>query len=313
MKLLLLLIQLMLCSEGCAWAQSVKKITLSAADHTSGYYLALEPEYSNKTVPVSGVLVLLSGFSQQAESIFPETRLGNVAYANNILTVCFAAGYKAYADSEVTANLTAVLKDVMKRYKVSADKFVMGGYSAGGTIALRYAELCNQYPARYQIKPRGVFMVDSPIDIFTLWDMMEETKKANFSEPAVAEATEALDRMRHQFGEPKDNITKYASVTPFSMNPSYTDNEKYLAGVAVRAYHDVDIAWRLVNRRQTVRHANFYVTSELINRLLLMGHKEAEFIQSDRKGYRSDGQRHPHSWNIVDEVDCVQWMKRLLK
>jgi hypothetical protein len=294
-----------------AQAQSVKKYVVGK-DSISGYYLVVEPQHYSEHDSIAGVLVLLSGFSQYAESIFPETRLPNVAYANNILTVMFAAGYKMYADAETQVQLTAVLKDVLKRYKVGADKFVIGGYSAGGTVVLRYTELCHQYPEKFPVKPRGVFMVDSPIDIFTLWDMLDRTAKANFSKPAVDEAVDALSRMKNQFGVPVENIEKYNAVNPFSMNIKYGDNEKYLKNVAVRAYHDVDIAWRLVNRRQTVRDGNYMVTSELINRLLLMGNEKAEFIQSDRKGYRSNGMRHPHSWNIVDEVACIQWMKGLL-
>lgn len=301
---------LLLFASQWLFAQSVRRIMINEADQTSGYYLALEPDLRPGD-SVRGVLVLLSGFSQHAESIFPETRLGNVAYTNNILTIGFAAGYKAYADSEVVANLTAVLKDVVKRYKVNPEKFVLGGYSAGGTIVLRYTELCKQYPGKYPVDPKGVFMVDSPIDVFTMWDMLDETAKDNFSVPAVQEANEAMSRMRNQFGVPKDNVAKYNEVNPFAMNKDYGDNEKYLSNTAVRAYHDVDIAWRLVNRRQTVKQGNYYVTSELINRLLKMGNNKAEFMQSNREGYRNNGMRHPHSWSIVDEVECVQWIKSL--
>jgi pimeloyl-ACP methyl ester carboxylesterase len=293
------------------FSQSVKQVIVNERDKTSGYYLAVEPKDYQRGDSIKGVLVLLSGFSQQSESIFPETKLHNVAFVNNILTIGFAAGYKVYADSEVQANLTAVLKDVLKRYGVAPEKFVFGGYSAGGTIALRYVELCNQYPGKYPVKPRGVFMVDSPIDVFTIWDMLEETAETNFSEPAVQEANEALSRMRNQFGVPVENVARYNLVNPFSMNKNYGDNEKYLSATAVRAYHEVDISWRLINRRQTVRNANYYVTAELINRLLLQGNTKAEFIQSDRKGYRSNGMRHPHSWSIVDEVECIQWAKEL--
>jgi hypothetical protein len=280
---------------------------LNETDRTSGYYLAIEPKGK-----IDGALVLLSGFSQQAESIFPETKLDIVAFSNNILTIGFAAGYMAYADSTVQASLSAVLRDVMKRYKLSPDKFVLGGFSAGGTIALRYTELCHQYPDRFPIKPKGVFMVDSPIDVFTLWDMLDETRAANFSQPAVQEANEAMSRMERQFGVPKDNVAKYNAVNPFSMNKDYGDNEKYLKDVAVRAYHEIDVVWRLVNRRQTVRQGNYYVTSELINRLLLMGNDKAEFIQSKKTGYRANGMRHPHSWSIVDEEECIKWIKTLI-
>jgi pimeloyl-ACP methyl ester carboxylesterase len=271
------------------------------------YYL-VEPRDS-----IQGVLILLPGFGQPASSIFPETKLHNVAYVNGILVLGIAGGAKMYADSIVQSRISKIGRAVIERYGLDPSKVVIGGFSAGGTIALRYVELCHQYPERYPIRPRGVFMVDSPIDIFTIWDMLEETRAINFSEVAVTEANWALGEMEKDRGIPKQNVARYAEVNPFSMYRLHADNEVHLKSVAVRAYHDVDIAWRLINRRQPVRNSNYEMTAELINRLLLLGNERAEFIQATGKGFRSNGMRHPHSWSIVDEVECVQWMKSLMR
>jgi len=307
MKILALLPFLLLFQFG--FSQSIKKIVIDEKDEISGYYLALEPAEQE----IEGVLVLLPGFGQRAEAIFPETKLPNVAYANSILTIGFAEGTKLYADEEIQDKFTAVLSDVIERYSVSKEKFVLGGYSAGGTVALRYSELCLESPGRFPIVPKGVFMVDSPIDIFSIWEGLEENLKNNYSEIAVQEAEYAMGIIKESYGVPRDNLAIYAKMNPFSMNKVYGENEIHLKNIAVRAYHDVDISWRLKNRNQSVKDNNFFVTSELINRLLLLGNKEAEFIQTFRTGYRSDGQRHPHSWSIVDEVECITWIKKLLE
>ncbi|CAF3810748.1 unnamed protein product [Rotaria sp. Silwood1] len=191
-------------------------------------------------------------------------------------------------------------------------KTTIGGFSAGGMIAMRYVELCNEFPNKFPIQPKGVFTVDSPIDIFTIYDQLEESAKNKYSEPAVEEAVRAMGHIKNDYGIPKENVSTYAKLTAFSMNKDYCQNEQWLKNTAVRTYHDVDIAWRLKNRNQTVHLSNYEVTSELINRLLLMGNDRAEFMQTFQTGYRSNGQRHPHSWSIVNEVECVQWFKRLL-
>lgn len=46
---------------------------------------------------------------------------------------------------------------------------------------------------------------------------------------------------------------------------------------------------------------------------MLMGNQEAEFIQTFQTGYRRNGQRHPHSWSIIDAEECVDWMKTLIE
>ncbi|CAM4156089.1 hypothetical protein ZONE111904_04865 [Zobellia nedashkovskayae] len=96
------------------------------------------------------------------------------------------------------------------------------------------------------------------------------------------------------------------------MNTEYGENEMHLKNIAVRTYHDVDIAWRLQNRFQSAKNQNFIATSELIKRLLILGNEQAEFIQTLGTGYRSDGQRHPHSWSIIDEAECIEWVKSIL-
>ena len=288
------------------FGQSINKIVLDSKDSLSGYYLALEPHDS-----IKGVLVLLPGFGEYPENIFPESKLFNVAYANNILTIVWAEGNKLYADSIVQIKLTTVLKDVIKKYRVNKGNFVLGGYSAGGMVALRYAELCNEIINKFPIQPQGVFTVDSPIDIFTIWNDLETSAKNKYSPIAIEEAERAMKLIKADHGVPKENTLFYSKVSAFSMDKNFGENEKWLKNVAVRTYHEVDVAWRLINRNQTVSESNYLVTSELINRLLLLGNTKAEFIQSDRKGYRSNGARHPHSWSIIDEVECIQWIKKL--
>src|SRR5882672_3609375 len=92
------------------------------------YYLALKPQ-SGKII---GVLVLLPGYGGKAEENFPETKLFNVAYLNDVLTVSLSEGEKIYPDEQVTDLLNRTLADVVRRYSVLKDQFVIGGFSAGG-------------------------------------------------------------------------------------------------------------------------------------------------------------------------------------
>ena len=309
MKKNLLIILIIIFSTEIGEAQSIEKIVLDEKDDISGYYLAVKPQ----TDKIDGVLILLPGYGQRAETIFPETKLHNVGYLNNILTIGFAEGTKLYADKSIQEKLTKAIEDIIKRYKVDKSKFILGGFSAGGTVALRYVELCKQFPDKFPITPQGVFVVDSPIDIFTIYQWFEDTIENKFSEVAVQEAEWATNLIKKDHGIPRENVNFYREINPFAMNKKYGENEKWLQDLAVRAYHDVDIEWRLVNRNQPVSNQNYLVTSELINRLLLMGNKKAEFMQTYQTGFRSSGMRHPHSWSIVNEVECIQWIKKIIK
>jgi pimeloyl-ACP methyl ester carboxylesterase len=290
-----------------AQAQTIRKVIVNERDSISGYYLAIEPASQR----IASVLILLPGFAEGAEAVFPETKLDNVAYANNILVIALSAGAKLYPDSSLLPKLNLIFRDVVNRYRVKPEQFVLGGFSAGGTIALRYAELCKESPSQFPINPKGVFTIDSPIDLFDLWGYCDREKAKNFAEVGVSEARFVQELMTQEHGTPTGKPEEYKKLTPFYRDLTEPGNERHLGNTAVRVYHEIDINWYLRERRRSAFDVNFSASSELINRLLLLGNQRAEFVQSDRKGIRSNGTRHPHSWSIVNEVECIEWIKSL--
>ncbi|ELR71965.1 secreted protein [Fulvivirga imtechensis AK7] len=307
MKNFLSVICLVFC-VGVSFGQNYEKVVFNN-EPGDGYYLAIAPE----STEISGVLVLLPGFGQTAESIFPETKIHNVAYLHGILTIAVAGGRKLYADEEVMTKLNATLEHVKERYNLSRDQFVIGGFSAGGTISLRYAEYCYERPQEASIQPKGVFSVDSPVDLFNIWDYFQREIKKNYSEAGVGEANFVSEIMLREIGHPVKNKATYDKLTPFNADLDEPGNERFLKDVSVRVYHDIDVIWLLQNRRRSLFDSNALAASELINRLLLAGNEKAEFVPAKQPGFRSAGFRHPHSWSIVDEVELVLWVSKNLR
>lgn len=292
-----------------AVAQNYERIVVDKNDPVTGYYLAVRPQGD-----IEGLLVLFPGFGQTPESVLPETKLHNVAFSNNILTLIVPFGNKIYVDPPTISNINRALSDSIKRMHLSSDKFVLGGFSAGGTIAMRYVELCNETPALFPIKPQAVFTIDSPIDLVDLSRYFDRELERNFSDAGMNEARFIQGIMKDELkGTPETNFKNYVFHSPFTRELKQQGNEKYLMNIPVRVYHDVDLVWQLKNRRRSAFDDNVASASELIARLMLAGHEKAELIIAKQPGYRSNGMRHTHSWSIVDEVDCIQWMRQVLK
>ena len=298
---------------GCSSAQSneklnIERVVIDSSDAEYGYYLKVKPKGEIKSV-----LVLLPGFGQKSEDVFLDTKFHELAYERNILVIGFAGRMKLTADSAMQDKLNLVFNHIIRDIKIEKDRFVIGGFSAGGVIALRFTELCHQFPDKFPIKPVGIFMADSPVDLFHSWKLQEENLKNNYSEISVNEATWLTRFYREFYGAtPSENPEIYMALSPFSIDENFGNNELYLKTVAVRAYHDIDVEWRLKNRNQTAKYDNYIATSELINRLMLMGNEKAEFIQTFKTGYRRNGERHPHSWSIIYEKECIDWMLKLV-
>lgn len=289
-------------------SQEPQKVNYERHDGKQSYYMELVPDAET----FAGVLVLMPGFSQRAEDVYRDSDLPQKAMAQNFLVVTISTGFNLTSNDFVTEDITNILTDVQIRHELGQEQFVMGGFSAGGTIALRYSEYCHKTPGDFPVVPAGVFTVDSPIDIIAFFDYMERELQRDYSEVGINEANHISKMLENKYGSLDENREVYEKITPFNASSYEKGNEQYLMRPAVRVYHEIDIDWLIKNRRRSALDANFTLASEMISRLVLAGNERAEFIQSDIEGRRHDGRRHPHSWNIVDGDDCIAWIKNLM-
>jgi len=287
--------------------QFIEKIPFDAADSTNGYYLAIPPASHT----ISGALVFFCSF-RTPENLLPETRLHNVAFANDLLTVYVSLGKTMLADDAIITRMNAVLQHVAAKYKVDTARFALGGYDIAGTIALRFTELAYEHPAQFPIQPKAVFGVASFVDLFGLYRSSERQLKRNYFPPTTADARLTLDLMTKELGTLTDHPENYKKLSPFYRDEETPGNEQFLKSVALRLYYDTDIAWQLNARRNSLYDTNIPDATELVDRLLLAGDANAEFISSKWPGTRSNGARNANSLNIVDETDCIQWIIKKL-
>jgi len=289
------------------FCQNTEKVIYDEKDSTNGYYLAMPPRSGN----IQGVQVLFLSFNTP-EYILPETRLPSVGSANDILTIIASLDTALCADDAPVARISKILNHVVKRFSADTAKFALGGYEYAGNIVLRYTELCYEHPEEFSVRPKAVFAIDCPVDLVELMHWCEREIKKNYFDGNVGDAKYISNALTRELGDLSSNKEKYIRVSPFYKDAQRAGYEQWLKDVPVRLYYDTDIRWELKNRRNSYYDTYIPDGSELINRLLLAGNKNAEFISSKLPGMRSNGLRNPHSWSIVDETDCIQWLKQKL-
>jgi hypothetical protein len=304
----LMLFSFLILAINTSYAQDIEKRWFDKSDSVYGYYVIIKPFTPN----IQGAIILLDGFSGNADAMLRETRIHSVACTNDILTICFPTGQRLYADKSIIDLMNRALTEIILEFKLRRDQFAIGGMSSGGTIALRYAELCREKPAEYPISPKAVFDVDSPLDLVNFCETSEKDLQQNANMWWTGEGRMVLNKLKNEIGDYKTDIKKFNAVSPFYKDGKEPGNEKFLKDIAFRTYHDVDINWHIQNRRHSIYNTNMLNGSELVNRLVIQGSTQAEFIQSKIQGRRNNGMRHPHSWNIVDEAELVQWIKEKL-
>jgi hypothetical protein len=306
MKICLGLLTVVLLSLS-ARGQYMEKVIYDAADSSNAYYLAIQPSSQQ----IRGVLVLFCDF-RSPESLLPETRLHNIASSANLLTVYASIGTSIFADSATLLQMNAILRHITTRYSADTATFIIGGFDLAGGVVLRFTELACEDPARFVLRPKGVFAVASGVDLTTLYHIAERQIKKHYYPPAADDARYILGVFQKECGTPEGQPESYRRLSPFLHTDNGPGNEQYLDKVAVRLYYDTDISWQLSARRNSLYDTDIPDGTELIARLLLAGNSRAEFIPAKQPVVMSNGRRSPNALSIVDETDCIQWIKGLL-
>ncbi|HUR10370.1 MAG TPA: hypothetical protein VM012_03325 [Flavitalea sp.] len=290
-----------------ASGQFVEKVFFDARDSATGYYLAIPPR-SNL---IKATLVVFSSF-YQLEDIITQTKLHNVTYGNDMLTVYATLKESFYADTSTIDRINTILNHLTKKYSADTSAFVFAGFQVPGNSIVRYTELTYEHPTKFPIRPKAFFGVDCTVDLFGLWHWSERQIKKNYNADDIGSAKYILENLTKNNGTIVNNPGRYKMLSPLNREIESVGNEKFLKDVAVRLYYDTDINWQLQHKRAGFYDTNIPDGSELISRLLLLGNENAEFMVARQPGMRSNGIRNPSALSIVDEVDCIQWIRRTL-
>ncbi len=266
------------------------------------YYHALVPEGN-----VKGALVLMPGTWETTEHLLSSTKaLCEMAYKNQLVVLALSVNQRLALTDQVIALMNTMLSDATKRYAIPKDKIAMGGWSMGGLFSLRYTELANEFPNKTAIKPAAVFSVDGPCDLENIYTMFQRKLKKN------PEANEPLYGIRelekYCGGSPDKARDRYEYYSCYSNAKSNGGNAAYLKNTPTRIYCDVDPVWWMQNRGVDMYDMNALDQTAMIMMLQQMGNPKAEFINAFGKGYRIEGNRHPHSWSILDAEEILEWI-----
>lgn len=285
------------------------------------FYYMLIPDRT-----IKAVLVLFPSTGETAENVIScNKELIQQAYKNNILPIVVSANYNKPLDSDqmVMQFFDAVFKELVLKFNAPKDKFILCGLSLGGENALQYTEMSRNRKYTTYIKPLAVIGVDPPVDMVDLYNGAKKSIIKYEKEGSNLSASKKLALNEDRFlidgftklygGSPEEFPDKYTEGSQFSRNREDGGNAKYLIDVPVRLYCDPDIVWQLKNKSRDYYDMNAANLSAMTNFLMQNGNTRAEFIPAIGKGFSVDGKRHPHSWSIVEPINCIKWILNLAK
>jgi len=267
---------------------------------TDDYHLLIPKEQK-------ALLVLFPCMPCNAENTLAEFNIKSIAEENGITLLLMNFNQRLWLTDKEKASLEQIILQAVNENQLDASNVHIGGFSSGGNVSLLLSDYLKAKNST--IQPKGVFIVDSPIDLLALKESALQTIERNFSPPAVAEANWILDMCAKDFGEGDLTNVLYEIRSPFSSLTRSDANISHLSDMKIRLYTEPDTAWWYENKRANYENMNAYYIEMLAEDLKqLHGNESVELIQTENRGYRANGMRHPHSWSVVDEEELVKWV-----
>jgi len=258
-------------------------------------------------VQIHGVLILFGGYPEVAEDIKREFKILELAKENNIAVVISNYNKKLWLEENEKHQLAKKLQEIIEFNKLPTDNIFIGGFSSGGVVSLLISDYISGIKQFY-IAPKGVFIVDSPIDLAALYSTSEKNIARNYSRVSVQESTWILKTLGSVFGNPNEELKKYENSAVFTYRSNNTSNLQHLKNTKIRLYTEPDTLWWKKHRMADYEQMNAFYIKKLSESLKEQKFKNIEYIPTNNKGYRANGERHPHSWAIIDKKELINWI-----
>lgn len=276
---------------------------------TSLYYLKYVPK-----TQIKGALIVLPSGGERTEDVIQQINLHVLAAKQDLITIIPSLNWgvdNRLADYQF---LDQIFNEIIETYQVPKDKFVLGGLSNGGMVSIGYAQKSVKHPNSTAVKPLGIFGLDTPLDKAYLYAYCKREIERNFSQAGVNEAKWMLNNYQKLYGgSPEDFPEKYIEASLYSYGVKNGGNAYYLKNMPIRMYTDLDVDWLMNERQRDLNDWNGSDIIAMINALKIMGNPNAHVNVTMGKGIRLDGRKHPHSWSIMDNNDCMDWILSLMQ
>lgn len=210
-----------------------------------------------------------------------------------------------YSDT-VLHRIDTMVHHALSAHSIPKQNVFVGGISASGTRAFKYAGFCEKGMSHFDIKIAGIFGVDPPLDLVRFYQAVHHSDSfmAGMAEEAVLK-----DRVfEEKMGNPKDDWIKYYETSVFTHQHFTGGNAHDYLRIPIILFHEPDLDWWWQERGARYSDINSIDIDRFYDYLTDLGKSNMEVVATSEKGYDKHGNRKCHSWSIIDEEYLIEWI-----
>lgn len=264
-------------------------------------------DYSiTKSENEKAVLILFPCFPCDKINTKSEAKFLDKIEDDGITTILLDYNQKLYLDEIEKQNLAKKLNAILLENKITNSNVFIGGFSSGGNLSLLISN--HLIKTQNHIQPKGIFLVDPPLDLEEVYNSAKKDIQLNKNTEAVEEGKFLVNLLEQNLGNPQTNIKKYKIASPYLISQNSINNIDHLQNIKVRFYSEPDLKWQSENKDRKYEDLNAHKVEKTWEAIKNLGNTKADFIKTENLGIRANGQRHPHSWSIVQKQELLKWI-----
>jgi hypothetical protein len=292
-KLLLMLLNI--CIYASCFSQGVPPPKVYRQSFKKGTYYIRKDITQSKPV---GVCIMLPGLTDAVYSPLFQSDLANLLTEQGyviMIPILSDDNMRLAVTDDDLRNLSLMLSDLILSQKLDANiNVILGGFSVGGTTAVRFYERYFQKAIPGVFSITRVYAIDPPLDLRRL----NESFKRNGNK-------EFIDIMKQSFPNTMVLDSQLVSHSPINFNPVLNP---LFNKVKFRMYCEPNVQW-FVDKHMEVSDMNVTDCSAFYKKLK-SNEGSVELILTQHQGFRKpNNEYHPHSWSIVDPIGFLAWIK----
>jgi hypothetical protein len=253
------------------------------------------------------LLILFPCFPCDIENTKTEFDIIQAANKKGIAVLLMNFNQHLWLEENEKKQLKTFLESILEKHHLNTKHVTLGGFSSGGNVSLLLSNYL--HTTKSKIKPEKAFIADSPIDLLGIYESAIKNIKSNYAPESVEEAKWIVESFEKEFGKGDSSLAHYQNKSPYIYKTHSFDNYKALKNIKIRFYTEPDTLWWKENRQTAYEDMNaFYIKNFAIDLNKQIKKPVVEYIETTNKGYRSSGERHPHSWSIIDQNKLIEWI-----
>ncbi len=253
------------------------------------------------------LLIIFPGGGSTSKETKRDFKIIDKATEKGINVLLMNFGRKLWIENIDSQQLSELILNAVEENNLSTKNVFIGGMSIGGTVALTLSDYLHKNNSA--LKPKGVFVVDSPIDLFALYkSSQKDILRKDFSEERLEEPKWIINYFEEEFGGKDSLLTNIQKVSPLTITTENVNSIKNLKNQKLRFYTEPDTLWWKENRQTDFESTNAFTLQKTKELLIDKNWDNVELIQTKNKGFQNDGESNPHSWSIVDIDDLINWI-----